>query len=68
MNKVKLTIEIPTGNYCDDCPCLGLNGNEEEQCGYFNKPLKCKGIRAVKCDECKLMTRMLIKEGGGQGE
>lgn len=62
MNKVKFTIEIPADKYCGDCPCLGLNGNEEEHCGYFNKPLNCKGQNVIKCDECKLMTKMLINE------
>lgn len=62
MNKVKFTVEIPADNYCGECPCLGLNGKEEEQCGYFNKPLNHKGLKVIKCDECKLMTRMLIAE------
>ena len=44
-------------------PRLGLNGKEEEHCGYFNKPLNCnKELEVIKCDECKLMTRMLIAE------
>ena len=66
MNKVKFTVEIPADDYCGECPCLGLNGKEEEHCGYFNKPLNCKwldkGLEVIKCDECKLMTRMLIAE------
>ena len=61
-DKVKFTVEIPADNYCGECPCLGLNGKEEEHCGYFNKPLNCKGQKVIKCDECKLMTRMLLKE------
>jgi hypothetical protein len=62
MNKVKFTVEIPADNYCGECPCLGLNGNEEELCGYFNKPLNCKGLKVIKCGECMLMTKMLIAE------
>lgn len=62
MNKIKFTVEIPADNYCNECPLLGLNGKEEEHCGYFNKPLNCKGAKVIKCAECKLMTKMLIAE------
>jgi len=62
MNKVKFTVEIPANNYCDDCPCLGLNVKEEEHCWYFNEPLDGEGQKIIKCDECKLMTKMLIAE------
>jgi hypothetical protein len=62
VNKVKFTIEMPADKYCGDCPCLGLNGKEEEHCGYFNKPLNSKGQHVIKCGECKVMTKMLIAE------
>ncbi len=64
-DKVKLTISIPTGKYCDDCPCLGLNGNETEHCGYFDKSLDCEGTNAIKCGECMLMVKMLLNENEG---
>jgi hypothetical protein len=63
MKKVKFTVEMPSGNYCGDCPCLGLNGVEEERCGFFNVSLDIKSNgRVEKCGECKSMTKMLLNE------
>jgi hypothetical protein len=54
---------MPSGNYCGDCPCLGLNGVEEERCGFFNVSLDIKSNgRVEKCGECKSMTKMLLNE------
>lgn len=62
MSKVKFTVEMPSGNYCGDCPCLGLDGKEEERCGFFNKSLNINGRNVEKCNECKVITKMLLNE------
>lgn len=60
--KVQFTVEMPSNNFCGDCPCLGLDGKEEERCGYFNESLSLRNGVVEKCGECKTLTRMLKNE------
>ena len=69
-NTVKFTVIIPKDDYCETgmviCPCLGLDGKEEERCGFFKAYLslsRVKGsLKTEKCKACKQMTQMLINE------
>ena len=65
---MKITIEIPGGKYCEGCPCLGLNGKEEEHCGFWNKPLDYKGSKALRYELCLDMEKMLKRERGAGNE
>ncbi len=63
---MKITIEIPDGKYCTSCPCLGLNGKEDDHCGFWDKSLDCKNgepIRHKYCLDMQKMRQMEVTDG-----
>ena len=61
-NKLKITVEIPEGKFCGECPCCGLSGKEEEYCGFFHKQLSMKGGKTLKDAYCINMCKILKME------
>lgn len=63
MAKIKVEIEVPNGNYCDDvddgyCPMCKRNMWGEYHCFIFGDELDIDGIdawesRCIRCDKCK---------------
>lgn len=61
MPKIKVEIEVPNGNYCDDvddgyCPLFKRNLWGECFCLLFNRDLetdKENDYSCIRCDKCK---------------
>ena len=58
MPKIKVEIEVPSGEYCKDCIYWKRDGNG--YCYLFNKELKTERLskywedtKVHRCDECK---------------
>ena len=58
MSKIRIEIEVPSGEYCKDCIYLKHDG--KGYCYLFNKELKVERfdwtwgeVNIQRCDECK---------------
>ncbi len=59
--KVEIEVDVPNGEYCEDCDYCGIGGNGvTSYCYLFNKKLKIERLAedwgntcVRRCDECK---------------